>query len=116
MYLCEKKEKNVRGDEPDHDTIGETLVWQALKPDTKLCLASHVGKDGAQDADIFIGRIKQVSDGQSPFFTSDGRSYREALTKHCGPRKPVVPLGCLVVPDLCPRSYFYLAPAHIPGH
>jgi len=53
-----------------------------LKPDTKLRLASHVGKDGAQAADIFIGKIKQVSDGQSPFFVSDGRSYRQPLTKH----------------------------------
>lgn len=53
-----------------------------MKPDTKLRLASHVGKDDAQEADTFIGKIKQVSDGQSPFFVSDGRSYREPLTNH----------------------------------
>jgi hypothetical protein len=47
-----------------------------------LRLASHVGKDSAQAADILIGQVKQVSEGQSPFFVSDGRSYGEALMKH----------------------------------
>lgn len=41
-----------------------------------------MGKDNPEDADIFVGKIKQVSDGQSPFFTSDGRDYGGALTKH----------------------------------
>lgn len=62
--------------------IGETLVWRALKPDTKLRLASHVGKDSSQEGETLIGRVKQVSDDQAPFFTSDGRDYHKPLTAH----------------------------------
>lgn len=54
-------------------------------------LASHVGQNNAQDADTFIGQIKQVSGGQSPFFVSDGRSYREPLTKHYSTEVPPDP-------------------------
>ncbi|MFQ6101080.1 MAG: hypothetical protein ACE5OS_07570 [Anaerolineae bacterium] len=44
-----------------------------MKPDTKLRLAFHIGKDDAQAADIFIAKIKQVSDGRSPFLSpTDG--------------------------------------------
>jgi len=50
------------------------LVWGVLKPQTKLRLAFHVGKDGTQAA-TFICKIKQVNGGQSSFFVSDGQSY-----------------------------------------
>lgn len=41
-----------------------------------------MGKDNSQGGEALIGKVKQISDDQAPFFTSDGRDYHKPLTAH----------------------------------
>ena len=57
---------------------------------SRLRLVVHCGKHTAEEAEIFIGRIKACSDGAAPLFTSDQLTcYRDLLLEHYSTLEPV---------------------------
>lgn len=62
------------------DSYGDAWVWLAFAPVWRLVLAFVVGKRDQESADLLLERVKQVTDGHIPFFTSDQLpAYEEAL-------------------------------------
>lgn len=50
----------------------------------------HHGKRTQEEADAFVGTIKQNSDGEAPLFLSDGwKGYPEVLERHYSHEEPV---------------------------
>jgi IS1 family transposase len=66
-----KKETNLTVGEKLFTLYGDAWVWIAFAPEWRLVLAFVVGKREQENADLLIGRLKAVSCGYIPFFTSD---------------------------------------------
>lgn len=78
MVICKKKEKNKKEDDKKED--GEVWGIQTIDPETKLRIASVVGKRTKEEAKTLINQVKKRSDGKSPLFTSDGTDiYKDAI-------------------------------------
>jgi hypothetical protein len=75
-----KKQKKVQPTDPP--TVGEMMVFRGIKVESRLRLASHVGKRTEEETSKFIGKAKEVTDGQAPFWCSDGFDYGKALVEH----------------------------------
>ena len=53
------------------DSDGDAWVWLAFAPIWRVVLAFVVGRRTQESADLLLGRLKDVTDGHVPFFTSD---------------------------------------------
>ncbi len=64
----------------DCATYGDAWVWLAFAPVWRLVLAFVVGKRTQENANLLVDRVKDVTDGHIPFFTSDQLpEYDDAL-------------------------------------
>ncbi len=62
------------------ETYGDAWVWLAFAPVWRVVLAFVVGKRTQENADLLLDRVKDVTDGHIPFFTSDQLpEYDDAL-------------------------------------
>ncbi len=66
-----KKEKQLSSAEKVLALYGDAWVWIAFAPEWRLVLAWVVGKREQEQANRLIDRLKAVSCGYIPFFTSD---------------------------------------------
>lgn len=67
------------------DSYGDAWVWLAFAPIWRVVLAFVVGRRTQESADLLLGRLKDVTDGHVPFFTSDQLpAYEEALLRVYG--------------------------------
>ncbi|WP_200375472.1 hypothetical protein [Thiocystis violacea] len=67
------------------DSYGDAWVWLAFAPIWRVVLAFVVGRRTQESADLLLGRLKDVTDGPVPFFTSDQLpAYEEALLRVYG--------------------------------
>jgi len=70
--VCEKKERTLT-EEDDPEEVGDFFVWRCVKRDTKLRIASHVGKNDEAGAQ---GLLSQVDERRAPedesLLVSDG--------------------------------------------
>ena len=80
MDVCKKKEQHLKQTDDPEET-GDFFVWRCVKRDTKLRVASHVGKNdeaGAKGLLIKVkGRMARVNDpiyagAGNPLLVSDG--------------------------------------------
>jgi IS1 family transposase/transposase-like protein len=61
-------------------TYGDAWIWIAFAPAWRLVLAFVAGKRTQESANLLLQRLVHVSDGTTPFFTSDQLAeYRTAL-------------------------------------
>lgn len=89
-----KKEKRLNSAEKVLAHYGDAWVWIAFAPEWRLVLAFVVGKREQEPANLLIERIKAVSCGHIPFFTSDQLPhYAQALLSGYG-----VPEARLLIP------------------
>jgi IS1 family transposase len=65
------KEAHLPWAKPYCETYGDAWVWLAFAPVWRLVLAFVVGKRIQESADLLLDRVKDVTDGHIPFFTSD---------------------------------------------
>jgi hypothetical protein len=75
-----KKQKKVQP--TDSPTVGEVMIFRGIKVESRLRLASHVGKRTEEETSKFIGKAKEITDGKAPFWCSDGFDYGQALREH----------------------------------
>ena len=67
------------------ETYGDAWVWLAFAPAWRLVLAFVVGKRIQANANLLLARVKDVTDTQIPFFTSDQLpEYDDALLQTYG--------------------------------
>ena len=72
------------------EEYGDAWVWNGFDPKTKIVSAFVIGKRTQKNADRLISKIKEVSDGYIPFFTSDElHHYPNALLKAYGVREKI---------------------------
>jgi hypothetical protein len=78
--LCKKKEAHLT-EEDDPQEVGDFVVWRCVKRDTKLRLASHVGKNDEDGAQGLLRKVQErmahpddpLGAGQGdPLVVSDG--------------------------------------------
>jgi hypothetical protein len=62
-------------------------------PESSYVHTVHTGQRTQQEAQQFIEQIKNNSDGQAPYFESDGWFYEEVLTQVYGTSEPVAYQG-----------------------
>lgn len=75
------KEQNLPIAKLYKESYGEAWVWLAFAPEYRLVPAFVIGKRTQESANLLVERVKEVSAGQIPFFTSDQWSaYPAALT------------------------------------
>lgn len=87
MVIHKKKKKNLTDEErklseidPEFaDKQGDRWSFVAVLPDTSFIHTIHHGKRTAEQAEIFLAKIKQKSDGLAPLFLSDAWFYEQAL-------------------------------------
>jgi IS1 family transposase len=74
------KQANLPGAKTYRETYGDAWVWLAFAPEWRLVLAFVIGKRTQAYADQLLARVRQVTDAQIPFFTSDQLpEYEQAL-------------------------------------
>ncbi|MBV7331447.1 hypothetical protein KFU94_25070 [Chloroflexi bacterium TSY] len=79
------KEKNLTLIERLLGHYGDAWVWIAVAPEWRLVPAFVVGKRSQANADLLLERVKAVSCGHIPFFTSDQLAhYTNAILKVYG--------------------------------
>lgn len=66
-----KKEAHLTAVEKIRMLYGDAWVWIAFAPEWRLVPAFVIGKRVQENADLLIERLKAVSCGHIPFFTSD---------------------------------------------
>ncbi len=66
-----KKEKQLTPVEKLLGIYGDAWVWIAFAPEWRIVLAFVIGKREQENANLLIDRLKAVSCGYIPFFTSD---------------------------------------------
>jgi len=67
------------------ESYGDAWVWLAFAPLWRVILAFVVGERTQESADLLLERLKDVTDGHVPFFTSDQwPGYEEALLRAYG--------------------------------
>ena len=83
------------------DKQGDRWSFVAVLPDTSFVHTIHHSKRTAEQAEVFLGKIKKKSDGLAPLFLSDAWFYEQALYKtycrfeprpYCGRGRPPHPL------------------------
>jgi IS1 family transposase len=80
-----KNEKRLTPAEKVLTLYGDAWVWIAFAPEWRLALAWVVGKREQEQANLLIDRLKAVSCGHIPFFTSDQLPhYPQALLQGYG--------------------------------
>ncbi len=88
--FVKKKEEHLTPLERMLDIHGDTWVWSACAPITKLVPVWVAGKRTRQESTRLIQRLQSSTDGHIPFFTSDERPhYAAALLEVYG--QTVVP-------------------------
>jgi len=105
MDLRKKKDARLQEGEPA-TVVGDFFVWRCIKPDTKVRIASHVGKNDEAGAQGLLEQVKErmarpndplFAEADDPLLVSDGdRSIPPAMlavfgqpveeTAHRGPR------------------------------
>ncbi len=109
--FVKKKEEHLTPLERMLDIHGDTWVWIAFAPITKLVPVWVAGKRTRQESTRLIQRLQSSTDGHIPFFTSDERPhYAAALLEVYGqtvvpPRtgRPGRPRNAYKVPPDDPR-------------
>ncbi len=76
------KEKNLPIAKLFKASYGEAWVWLAFAPEYRLIIAFVIGKRTQESANLLLERVKHVSDGHIPFFTSDQLSAYPAALVH----------------------------------
>lgn len=67
------------------ESYGDAWVWLAFAPLWRVILAFVVGERTQESADLLLERLKDVTNGHVPFFTSDQwPGYEEALLRAYG--------------------------------
>lgn len=80
-----KKEGHLTAVEKIRMVYGDAWVWIAFAPEWRLVPAFVIGKRVQENADLLIERLKAVSCGHIPFFTSDQLyHYPQALLNGYG--------------------------------
>ena len=59
---------------------GDRWTFMAVLPESSFIHTVHSGERTLEQAQLFLAQIKNKSDGQAPFFHSDGWFYTQALT------------------------------------
>ncbi len=78
--LVHTKEQHLAVAKHGCESYGDAWVWVAFAPVWRLVLAFVVGKQTQEEADRLLRQVKFVSDGHTPFFTSDQwPAYHTAL-------------------------------------
>ena len=88
MDICQKKQDHL---EPgDAAELGDTWVWKAVDPVSRLRVVSHISHERSEaEAKIFIAAFKKRTDGQNPLFTSDKlRAYTAAIVANYSVPEP----------------------------
>jgi IS1 family transposase/transposase-like protein len=81
-----KKEKTLSAWEKLHSEYGDTWIWVAFDPVSKLVLALVIGEREQRQADSLLGQLKaRLVAGCTPLFTSDQLShYAQAILRVFG--------------------------------
>jgi IS1 family transposase len=80
-----KKEAHLSSLEKIRMLYGDAWVWLAFAPEWRLVPAFVIGKRVQENADLLLERLKAVSCGYIPFFTSDQLAhYPQTLLKAYG--------------------------------
>jgi hypothetical protein len=66
------------------DNQGDMWSFMGVLPDSSFVHTVHCGKRNLEEAELFIGKIKAKSDGESPLISSDDWFYEKALLAHYG--------------------------------
>ena len=77
FYL--KKKKHLRAEEIEREDIGDRWSFVNVLPRSGFIHTVHHGKRTEKEADQFIKKIKEASDGRAPLFLSDGWKYEGVL-------------------------------------
>ena len=78
--LCTRKKRTCHVPNLYCETYGDAWVWLAFAPVWRVVLAFVVGKRTQENADLLFDRVKDVTDGDIPFFTRDQLpEYDDAL-------------------------------------
>ena len=85
-----KKEGHVNTLEKILMLYGDAWVWIAFAPEWRLVAAFVIGKRVQENADLLIDRLKSVSCGFIPFFTSDQLSHYPNALLHAYGRPEVI--------------------------
>jgi IS1 family transposase len=109
-----KKEARLTPVEKLFTLYGDAWVWTAFAPEWRLVPAFVVGKRVQENADLLIQRLKAVSCGFIPFFTSDQLPhYATALLKGYGIPEIIIQIpgkrGRKPKPKLLPPSDLHYA-------
>jgi IS1 family transposase/transposase-like protein len=93
-YLHELEVHHVQLDElvtKVRTQVERVFVWTAVDAQTKLLLATHIGRRTQADANLILHRVKATLAATCiPIFTTDGlRQYFYAITAHFGHWQPL---------------------------
>jgi IS1 family transposase len=91
------KQRNLAIGKIFKESYGDAWVWIAFAPEYRLVLSFVVGKRNQDSANLLLNRVKYVTDGHIPFFTSDQLpEYRNALLNSYGEmiQPEVMSLNC----------------------
>jgi IS1 family transposase len=66
--------------EQNSPNIGDRWTFTGVISESSYLHTVHSGQRTQEQAQIFVEKIKENSDGQAPFFESDGWFYEEVLT------------------------------------
>jgi hypothetical protein len=79
--LSKKKESfTLEEKEEQLETMGDRWTFMAVLPESSYIHTVHSGQRNQEEAETFVEQIRENSDGQAPFFESDGWFYEEVLT------------------------------------
>jgi hypothetical protein len=87
FYL--KKKKNLRAEEIEREDVGDRWSFVNVLPRSGFIHTVHHGKRSEEEADQFVQKIKQDSDGRAPLFISDGWKYEQVLKNNYCHYQPV---------------------------
>ena len=92
MVIRQKKKENLTDDEIESgkinpevsDNQGDRWSFVAVLPDTSFIHTIHHGKRTLEEAEDFVGEIKEKSDGNLPLISSDDWFYEKVLINSTG--------------------------------
>jgi hypothetical protein len=79
LVIYIKKKKKLTAQEADSEDVGDRWSFFNVLPRGGFIHTVHHGKRTEKEADQFINKIKQHSDGNAPFFISDSWKYEQVL-------------------------------------
>jgi len=76
---------------PDDNSnkVGDLWTFVNVLPESSFIHTVHTAKRNEEEADKFIKKVKENSDGQAPLFSSDGFYYSESLYNNYSTMVPV---------------------------